>query len=241
MQYKLKWLGYPASHDSWEYAEDLTCDDLIAEFENALAKKTAKKTAKVVKKKETIDKAEKAKRAPRRRESIVPTSRRREATVTTLEAETPKSSSVRKVAKKEKVTRKAVKEMPQQTVKASSIPNTPDFQVVVHRVKSPFEGFIPEKIVGFTEIDGEKVFLVKWTDNARPNSLIPSVVARQKCPLLIINYYEENLKIYEGDEIEAVDAEMPEEAADEDLDVTQIANVEENETTKEDTNMVLGL
>ena len=58
---------------------------------------------------------------------------------------------------------------------------------------SPFEfGLEPDKIIGATEVNGELAFLVQWkcTNKAQ---LIPSKLARIKCPQLVIDFYEQRL------------------------------------------------
>lgn len=59
--------------------------------------------------------------------------------------------------------------------------------------KSPFDsGLEPEKIIGATDIKGELAFLVQWK-NSNKAMLIPSKLARQKCPQLVIDFYEQRL------------------------------------------------
>lgn len=58
---------------------------------------------------------------------------------------------------------------------------------------SPFDsGLEPEKIIGATDINGELAFLVQWK-NSNKAMLIPSKLARQKCPQLVIDFYEQRL------------------------------------------------
>lgn len=58
---------------------------------------------------------------------------------------------------------------------------------------SPFDsGLEPEKIIGATDINGELAFLVQWKNSTRA-MLIPSKLARQKCPQLVIDFYEQRL------------------------------------------------
>ncbi|XP_044764641.1 chromobox protein homolog 1-like [Coccinella septempunctata] len=53
-------------------------------------------------------------------------------------------------------------------------------------------GFTPELIMGATVIEGELEFLVRWREDDRTD-LIPRIVANEKCPQLVINYYERNI------------------------------------------------
>lgn len=58
---------------------------------------------------------------------------------------------------------------------------------------APFDsGLDPEKIIGATDISGQLAFLVQWK-NSNKAMLIPSKLARQKCPQLVIDFYEERL------------------------------------------------
>ena len=53
-------------------------------------------------------------------------------------------------------------------------------------------GYEPEKIIGATEVNGELAFLVQWKGGNKAQ-LIPSKLARIKCPQLVIDFYEERL------------------------------------------------
>lgn len=58
---------------------------------------------------------------------------------------------------------------------------------------SPFDtGLEPDKIIGATDINGELAFLVQWK-NSNKAMLIPSKLARQRCPQLVIDFYEQRL------------------------------------------------
>ncbi|XP_015785057.1 chromobox protein homolog 1-like [Tetranychus urticae] len=54
-------------------------------------------------------------------------------------------------------------------------------------------GLTPEAITGVTKIGSEIIYFVKWK-NEIPHGIIPSHVAEQKCPQLVIEYMERNLR-----------------------------------------------
>lgn len=61
------------------------------------------------------------------------------------------------------------------------------------KTQSPFEiGLEPDKIIGATEVNGELAFLVQWKCSNKAQ-LIPSKLARIKCPQLVIDFYEQRL------------------------------------------------
>ena len=54
-------------------------------------------------------------------------------------------------------------------------------------------GLKAETIIGATDSDGEIMFLVQW-ENCDEADLVPAKLANIKCPHLVIQFYEQNLK-----------------------------------------------
>lgn len=53
-------------------------------------------------------------------------------------------------------------------------------------------GYIPEKIIGATDQDGQLLFLVQWKGKNKAQ-LVASKIARKHCPDLVIDFYEARL------------------------------------------------
>lgn len=60
-------------------------------------------------------------------------------------------------------------------------------------------GLKPERIIGATDTSGELMFLMKWMGTEEAD-LVRSKDARQKCPQLIIEFYERHLTWNSPDE-----------------------------------------
>lgn len=54
-------------------------------------------------------------------------------------------------------------------------------------------GFSPKEIVGATQSNNQLMFLMKWNNSDR-SELVSAKIANEKCPLVVIDFYEKHLK-----------------------------------------------
>jgi len=55
-----------------------------------------------------------------------------------------------------------------------------------------YQGKVPEKIIGATEVKGQRLFLIEWKDD-KGSDLIPTAVANDHWPHMVIAFYEERI------------------------------------------------
>ena len=55
-------------------------------------------------------------------------------------------------------------------------------------------GLVPEEIVGVTQTNNQIMFLVKWF-NTNKTDLIHSKLAKEKCPQIVIKFYQKHLNL----------------------------------------------
>lgn len=173
VQYLLKWEGYGSDSNTWENENGLSCPELIKAFEDSLKEKEKEKeksngSSKVSKKKRQIS------------ETVDDESGEDDGNV----SKTSKSSSSGRI--KDSVESEAESKKTKTNNFVTSPPKT-------EKVVSGFaQGFVPEKIIGASEVNEELLFLLKWKGSDKAE-MVKAKEANVKCPQLVIEFYEQRL------------------------------------------------
>lgn len=187
VEYFLKWKGYDESQNTWEPKENLECPELIKEFED---KRKAKEVSVLStlfwmcfnqslllqKEKEASSKTSKA---PKRK-----TDDAKSSVKSSSEDEAP--------PKKQKPSKPSSKNNagPKQKENDVKVESEED---EIEEGKTGFDmGYVPEKIIGATDQEGQLLFLVQWKGKNKAQ-LVASKVVRKHCPDLVIDFYEARL------------------------------------------------
>lgn len=111
-----------------------------------------------------------------------------------LIAEFEKQWKMKQEKKKEKTKQKAVEPLNDEKKKKRKTTEVTKPEPKSEPMKaSGFDrGLKPERIIGATDSSGELMFLMKWVGTEEAD-LVRSADARQKCPQLIIEFYEKHL------------------------------------------------
>lgn len=171
VEYLLKWKGYDESQNTWEPKENLECPELIKEFEDK--RKSGKEKEGSATKTSTSTTTTTTK----------PTKRKTDDTQgkTSSEDEAP--------IKKQKPSNKS--SVGSKNKENNSKDNSDDEEI--EEGKTGFDmGYVPEKIIGATDQDGQLLFLVQWKGKNKAQ-LVASKIARKHCPDLVIDFYEARL------------------------------------------------
>lgn len=211
--YLIKWEGYPDNENTWEPKENITSKNLIAQFEKNL--KSKEDQEKTNEGKELISKEK-----PLSTEESNVTGRRNKRKSSAIEnapletseekTNTKKENSRKKVLKQETMaeedsaakkvdnsrSRSSSKGKQPASANVSNVGTTNEESVGVKGDDNEPSGFgrnlPPEEIVGATEMNGNLTFLIKWKGSEEA-SLVPAKEANEKCPQLVIQFYEARL------------------------------------------------
>jgi len=211
--YLIKWEGYPDNENTWEPKENITSKNLIAQFEkNLKSKEDQEKTnegKELISEEKTLTTEESnvTGRRNKRKSSAIenaPSETSEEKT------NTKKENSRKKVLKQEKMaeedsaamkvdnsrSRSSSKGKQPASANVSNVGMTNEESVGVKGDVNEPSGFgrnlPPEEIVGATEMNGNLTFLIKWKGSEEA-SLVPAKEANEKCPQLVIQFYEARL------------------------------------------------
>lgn len=205
VEYFLKWKGYDSSQNTWEPKENLDCADLIKDFETQRKKQEDEKAEKKAAAKSTSSSGKKRRISNSSNEGSTVSSTTKKTNEESgkkrkQDLDESKSSSKDEEKKKEKSKKDERRRENHNDSKRRSSSHSDEENAksdpkdkTAKEKPNPFDsGLEPEKIIGATDVNGQLAFLVQWK-NSNKAMLIPSKLARQKCPQLVIDFYEERL------------------------------------------------
>ncbi|KAM6929341.1 chromobox protein homolog 5 [Lycodopsis pacificus] len=181
VEFFLKWKGYSEKHNTWEPEKNLGCPELISEFMKTYKKSSSSGGG-----------------------SSTPSSGASKS-VTGSSGRTKDSSSSKKRSSDDDDEEE--EEEDEEEVEGGSKPKKKkkkkEEDILVAR---GFErGLEPEKIIGATDSCGDLMFLMKWKDSDEAD-LVLAKEANNKCPQIVIAFYEERLTWHEDGDKKEKDA-----------------------------------
>jgi len=211
--YLIKWEGYPDNENTWEPKENITSKNLIAQFEKNLKSKEDQEKANEEKeliseeKTLTTEESNVTGRRNKRKSSAIENA---PSETSDEKTNTKKENNRKKVLKQETIaeedstakkvdnsrSRSSSKGKQPASTNVSNVGMTNEESVGVKGDDNEPSGFgrnlPPEEIVGATEMNGNLTFLIKWKGSEEA-SLVPAKEANEKCPQLVIQFYEARL------------------------------------------------
>ncbi|XP_075952377.1 chromobox protein homolog 5 [Anarhichas minor] len=179
VEFFLKWKGYSEKHNTWEPEKNLGCPELISEFMKTYKKSSSSGG------------------------SSTPSSGASKS-VTGSSGRTKDSSSSKKRSSDDE--EEEEEEEDEEEVEGGSKPKKKKKKEEDILVARGFErGLEPEKIIGATDSCGDLMFLMKWKDSDEAD-LVLAKEANNKCPQIVIAFYEERLTWHEDSDKKEKDA-----------------------------------
>lgn len=106
-------------------------------------------------------------------------------------ADTSEDEDLTPAPKKDRKSSTVSKTMKSTSIKSNKENRETDDEI--EEGKTGFDmGYVPEKIIGATDQDGQLLFLVQWKGKNKAQ-LVASKIARKHCPDLVIDFYEARL------------------------------------------------
>jgi len=194
VEYFLKWQGFGEEDNTWEPEENLGCPELIEAFEKQWNEKEAKKKAE--------KEAARRETASKKRERSIGGSASN-SVVSDYVMDTSIPPSRKSESKRESSYAWEREDMGGSTKRAktgrdsgggmtSSSHRGSGYTPRSVEINGFDRGYRPEKIVGASDSSGELVFLMQWKDSDEAG-LVPAKQAKQKCPQIVLSFYEEML------------------------------------------------